>query len=82
MVLDSDKENEAECLINVQGPNAQREHTVKVSNANNEETRDLNLGREIRDGPLQLNINIPENFDNSNNNTICTPRYTYQMENV
>ena len=59
VVLDSDKENEAKRLINVQGPNAQRERTVEVLNANNEETKDLNSGRGIRDGPLRLNINIP-----------------------
>ena len=56
MVLDSDKENEAERLINVQGPNIQRECLVEVSNANNEETEDLNSGRGIRDGPLRLNM--------------------------
>ena len=54
MVLDSDEENLAKRLINVQGPNAQRERVVEVANANNEETEDLNSGRGIRDGPLRL----------------------------
>ena len=46
------------------------------------ENADFNVGRAIRDGSLQLNINIPENFDNLNNNAVCTPRYTNQMENI
>ena len=41
MVLDSYEENEVKRLINIQGPNAQRERTVEVSNANNE--RDLGM---------------------------------------
>ena len=53
VVLDSDKENEAKHLINVQGSNSQCECAVEVSNANNEETEDLNSGRGIRDGPLR-----------------------------
>ena len=63
IVLDSDEENEDEHLINVNRPNIQGERVVEVSNANNEETKDPNSGRGIRDGPLQLNINIPENFN-------------------
>ena len=83
IVLDSDKENEVKRSINVQGPyNSQRERLVEASNLNNDETGDSNAGREIRDGSLRLNINILENFDDLNNNTIYTPRYTGQMENV
>ena len=51
-------------------------------NANNEETKDLNSGREIRDGPLQLNINIPEDFDEFQDFSVNTPSYADQMENV
>ena len=47
MVLDSDEENEDERLINVQGPNAQREHMVEVLNANNEENETLILEGEL-----------------------------------
>ena len=82
VVFDSDEENEAKRLINFQEPNAQRECTVEVSNANNEETEDLNSGRGIRDGPLQLNINIPENIDEFQNLSVNTPIYADQMENV
>ena len=78
MVLDSDKENEVKCLINTQGPDAQRE----VLNAHNEETKDLNSGREIRDGPLWLNINILEDFDEFQDFSVNTPSYADQMENV
>ena len=80
VVLDSDEENEAERLINNQGPNAQREREVEASNANNEETEDFNSGRGIRDDPLRLNINIPENFDKFYDNTVSTTSYTDQME--
>ena len=79
MVLDSDKENEAECLINVQGPNAQCERAVEVSNANNEETKDFNSGRGIRDDPLRLNINILGNFDEFHDISVNTPSYADQM---
>ena len=83
VVLDSDKENEVERSINVQGLNdTQCKRLVEASNVNNEETIDFNSGRAIRDDSLQFNINVPENFDNLNDNTICTPRYTNQMENV
>ena len=82
VVLDSDKENEVKRLINVQGPNAQRERTVEVSNTNNEETKDLNSGRGIRDSPLRLNINILENFDEFQDFSVNTPSYADQMENV
>ena len=82
MVLESDKENEVKRLINAQGPNAQRERTVEVLNANNEETEDLNSVREIRDGPLWLNINILENFDEFHDISVNTPSYADQMENV
>ena len=82
MVLDSEKENQAKHLINVRGPNAQRERMVEVLNANNEETEDLNSGREIRDGPLRLNINIPEDFDEFQDFSVNTPSYADQMENV
>ena len=82
MVLDSDEENEDERLINVQRPNAQQERTVEVSNANNEETKDLNSGRGIRDGPLWLNVNIPENFDKFQDFSVNTPSYADQMENI
>ena len=51
-------------------------------NANNEETKDLNSGREIRDGPLRLNINIPEDFDEFQDFSVNTPSYADQMENV
>ena len=81
--MDSDKENEVKRSINVQGPNnIQCKRLVEASNVNNEETTDFNSGRAIRDGSLGLNINILENFDDLNGNTICTPRYTNQMENV
>ena len=81
--MDSNKENEAEHSINVQGPNdIQRECSVEASNVINKETTDFNSGRVIRGDPLRLNINIPENFDNLNDNTVCTPRNTNQMENV
>ena len=67
VVLDSNEENEVERSINVQGPNnIQSERLVEASNVNNEETTDFNSGRAIRDDPYQLNINIPENFDNLN----------------
>ena len=82
VVLDSDKENEAERLINVEGPNPQGERRVEVSNANNEETKDLNSGRGIRDDPLRLNINILENFDEFHDSSVNTPSYADQMENV
>ena len=82
MVLDSDKENEVKRLIYVQGPNTQTECAVEVSNANNEETKDLNSGRGIRDGPLRLNINIPEDFDEFQDFSVNTPSYADQMENV
>ena len=81
MVLDSDEENEAEHLINIQGSNTHM-NVVEVSNANNEETEDLNSGREIRDGPLRLNINIPEDFDEFKDFSVNTPSYADQMENV
>ena len=75
MVLDSDEENEDERLINVQGPNAQQERMVEVSNANNEEKGNFNSGRGIKDSPLQLNINVPENFDPFQDLSINTPNY-------
>ena len=81
-VLDSDKENEDERLINFQGPTAQHERMVEVSNANNEETKDLNSGRGIRDSPLWLNINILENFDDFQDLSVKTPSYADQMENT
>ena len=73
VVLDSDEENEVKHLINAQGSNAQHKRTVEVSNANNEETKDLNSGRGIRDGPLQLNINILENFNKFQDFSVNTP---------
>ena len=83
VVLDSDRESEVECSINVQGPNnIYRKHSINASNGINKETTDINSGRAIRDDPLQLNINILENFDNLNDNTIYTPRNTEQMENI
>ena len=82
VVLDSDKENKVNRLINAEGPNAQCECTVEVLNANNEETKDLNSGREIRDSSLWLNINIPENFDEFQDFSVNTPSYADQMENV
>ena len=76
VALDSNKENEVKRTINVQGPNnIQRERLVEALNINNKETGDFNSGRAIRGDPLQLNINILENFDNLNDNTIYTPRY-------
>ena len=78
--MDSDEENEAKRLINVQGPNVQRELAVKALNAKNEETKDFSSGRGIRDDPLRLNINIPENFDEFYDNTVSIPSYTDQME--
>ena len=81
--MDSDKESEVKRSINVQGPyNIQRERSVEASNVNNEEPGDSDAEKEIRDGLSRLNVNIPENFDDLNNNTICTPRYTNQLENV
>ena len=41
IVLDSDKENEDEHLINVNRPNIQGERVVEVSNVNNEEKGNL-----------------------------------------
>ena len=41
----------------------QRERIVEVSNVNNKENGNFNSGRGIRDSPLRLNINIPENID-------------------
>ena len=41
VVLDSDEENEAKRLINVQGPNVQRECAVEASNANNKKPQTL-----------------------------------------
>ena len=86
VVLDSDKENEDERLINVNRPNMQREsivevsntnrpniqgeRIVEVSNVNNEENRNFNSRRGIRDSPLRLNINIPENIDDFQNLSI------------
>ena len=55
---------------------------VEVLNANNEETKDFNSGRGIRDSPLRLNINVPENFDKFQDLSINTPSYADQMENV
>ena len=81
VVLDSD-ENEDERLINIQGPNAQRERTLEVLNANNEENGNFHSGRGIRDGPLWLNINVPENFDEFQDLSINTPSYADQMESV
>ena len=53
VVLDSDKENEVERSINVQGPNnIQCKRLVEASNVNNKETTDFNSGRAIRDGSL------------------------------
>ena len=63
IVLDSDKENEDERLINVNRPDNQEERVVEVLNGNNEENGNSNSGRVIRDSPLRLNINIPENID-------------------
>ena len=83
MVLDSDEESEGERSINIQGPiNIYREHSINASNRINKETRNINSGRAIRDDPLRLNLNIPENFDNLNDKIIYTPRNTNQMENV
>ena len=82
VVLDSDEENEVKRLINAQGPNAQRERRVEVLNANNEETKDLNSGREIRDSPLWLNINMLKNFDEFQDFSVNTPSCADQMENV
>ena len=82
MVLDSDEENEDERLINVNRPNMQRERIVEVLNVNNEENGNFNSGRGIRDSPLRLNINIPENFDEFQDLSINTPSYADQMENV
>ena len=82
VVLDSDEENEAKRLINVQGPNAQREHTVEVLNVNNKENGNFNSGRGIRDSPLRLNINILENIDDFQDLSINTPNYDDQMESV
>ena len=55
---------------------------MNASNRIDKETTDFNSGRAIRDDPLQLNINIPENFDDLNDNIICTPRNTNQIENI
>ena len=55
---------------------------VEVSNANNEENRNFNSGRGIRDGPLRLNINILENFDKFQNLSVNTPSYADQMESI
>ena len=55
---------------------------VEVSNANNEENGNFNSGRGIRDGPLRLNINIPENFDEFQDLSINTPSCADQMESV
>ena len=75
--MDSNEENEVERSIDVQGPNnIQCKRLIEALNVNNKETADFNAGREIRDGSLRLNINIPENFDDLNNNTICMSRYT------
>ena len=82
VVLDSDEENEDERLINIQGPNAQRERTVEVSNVNNEENGNFNSGRGNRDSPLRLNINVPENFDEFQDLSINSPNYADQMESV
>ena len=55
---------------------------VEASTVNNKETTDFNSGRAIRDDSLRLNINVLENFDDLNDYTTCTPRYTNQMESV
>ena len=39
-------------------------------------------GRRIRDSPLQLNINIPENIDDFHDLSINTPNYDDLMESV
>ena len=55
---------------------------VEASNVNDEETTDFNFGRAIRDDSLQFIINVQEIFDYLNDNAVCTPRYTDQMENI
>ena len=81
-MLDSDKENEDKRLINVNRPNTQQERMVEVSNPNNEENGSFNSGRGIRDSPLQLNINVLENFDEFQDLLINTPNYYDQMESI
>ena len=60
----------------------QRERIVEVSNVNNKENGNFNSGRGIRDSPLRLNINIPENFDEFQDLSINTPSYANQMESI
>ena len=57
-------------------------HSINTSNKNSYTTRNINSGRAIRDVPLQLNINVPGNFDNLNVSTIQTPRNPNQQENI
>ena len=83
VVLDSDEENEVEHSINVQGPNnIYCKRLINASNRIDKETTDMISGRAIRDYPLQLNINILDNFNDLNDNTVYSPRNTEQMENV
>ena len=83
VVLDSDEESEIECSINAQGPNnIHYKRSLNASNRIYKEKRNINSGRVIRDDPLWLNINVPENFNNLNDSTIYTPRTDKQIENV
>ena len=82
VVLASDEENEDDHLINVNRPNIQEERVVEVLNANNDENGNSNSGRVIRDSPLRLNINIPENIDDFQDLLINTPNYDDRMESV
>ena len=75
VVLDSDEENEDERQINVHRP---EDCTFNI-NTNTEERENFNLGREIRDSPLRINLNIPEyDFQDSPTNI---PNHDDQMEN-
>ena len=60
----------------------QRECIVEVSNVNNKENGNFNSRRGIRDSPLRLNINIPENIDDFQDLLINTPNYDDQMESI
>ena len=55
---------------------------VEVSNASNEENVNFNSRRGIRDSPLRLSINVPENFEEFQDLLINTPSYANQMESV
>ena len=61
--------------------NIYHKHSINASDGIIKETTNINSGRAIRDDPLRVNINILENFDDLNDNTICTPRNTDQIEN-